>query len=129
MPKTAAEMLAEANAQIETISLKDAHEEVAAGKAMLLDIREPMEWEQHIPGAVQVPRGVLEWIADPTSPKHNAAMDPARRWIVYCRSGVRAALATTTLKTLGYESVANLAGGFNAWRDAGLPVEDHHHAI
>jgi rhodanese-related sulfurtransferase len=128
MSKTAAELLAEANAIVETVTPQQAHDEAGAG-AMLLDVREPMEWEQSIPGAAQVPRGVLEWIADPESPKHNAAMDPSRRVIVYCRSGVRAALAAATLMTLGYESVANLAGGFNAWREAGLPVEDHHHAI
>jgi rhodanese-related sulfurtransferase len=128
MSKTAAELLAEANAIVETVTPQQAHDEAAVG-AMLLDVREPMEWEQYVPGAVQVPRGVLEWVADPESPKHNAAMDPSRRVIVYCRSGVRAALAASTLMTLGYESVANLAGGFNAWREAGLPIEDHGHAI
>jgi rhodanese-related sulfurtransferase len=128
MYKTAAELLAEANAIVETVTPQEAHDEAAVG-AMLLDVREPMEWGQSLPGAVQVPRGVLEWIADPASPKHNAAMDPSRRVIVYCRSGVRAALAAATLMTLGYQSVANLAGGFNGWRDAGLPVEDHSHAI
>ena len=46
--------------------------------------------------------------------------------IVYCRSGARAALAALTLKTLGFENVANLKGGFNAWKEAGLPTEEHH---
>jgi rhodanese-related sulfurtransferase len=45
---------------------------------------------------------------------------------VYCRSGTRAALAAFTLKTLGYEDVANLDGGFNAWKEAGLPTGEHH---
>ena len=46
--------------------------------------------------------------------------------IVYCRSGTRGALAALTLKTLGYEHVANLDGGFSAWKEAGLPADEHH---
>jgi len=129
MTTTAAAMVGEANAQIEHVSPKGAADEVASGKAVLLDIREPVEWEHHIQGAVQVPRGVLEFIADPASPRHNAALDPARRVIVYCRSGTRAALAALTLKTLGYEHVANMDGGFTAWKEAGLPTEEHHSDI
>jgi len=85
-----------------------------------------VEWEQHIAGAVQVPRGVLEFVADPTSPRHKAELDPARRVIVYCRSGGRGALAALTLKSMGFEDVANLDGGFNAWREAGPPTDEHH---
>jgi rhodanese-related sulfurtransferase len=126
MAKTVAEMVAEANAQVKTISPKDAADEMAAGKAVFLDVREPVEWEHHIEGAVQVPRGLLEFAADPASSKHKPELDPAGRVIVYCRSGVRATLAAATLQTLGYENVANLAGGFGAWQEAGLPVNEHH---
>ncbi len=45
---------------------------------------------------------------------------------VFCRSGTRSVLAAYTLKILGFENVANLAGGFTAWRDAGLPISEHH---
>jgi hypothetical protein len=55
MPKTVAEMIAEASAEIESISPQAAAEEAAAGKAVLLDVREPVEWEHHIAGSVQVP--------------------------------------------------------------------------
>ncbi len=126
MTKTAAAMVGEANALIEHVSPKQAADDVSSGKAMLLDVREPVEWEQHIKGAVQVPRGLLEFVADPASPRHNAELDPARLVIVYCRSGTRAALAGLTLKTLGYEHVANLDGGFTAWKEAGLPTDEHH---
>jgi rhodanese-related sulfurtransferase len=129
MTTTAKEMVGEANAQIEHVSPLDAADEVASGKAVLLDVREPVEWEQHIKGAIQVPRGLIEFVADPGSPKHNAQLDPNRRVIVYCRSGTRAALATLTLKTLGYEHAANLDGGFTAWKDAGLPTDEHHSDI
>jgi rhodanese-related sulfurtransferase len=129
MSKTVAELVAEAMAQVENVSPKDASAEVAAGKAVFLDVREPVEWEHHISGAVQVPRGILEFVADPTSPKHNAQLDPAGRVIVYCRSGHRAALAGATLKDMGFANVANLAGGITAWQEAGLPVAEHHDGL
>ena len=63
-------------------------------------------WEQHIAGALQIPRGLLEFAADPASPRHNPELDPDRSVIVYCRSGTRAALAALTLQTLGFKNVA-----------------------
>ena len=68
-------------------------------------------------------------MADPTSPRHNPSLDPARRVIVFCRSGVRAALAGETLVKLGFADVANMTGGFTAWKDAGLPTSDHHDGL
>ncbi len=129
MSKSVAELVAEAMAQIESVPPKQASDEVAAGKAVFLDVREPVEWEHHIDGAVQVPRGILEFVADPTSPKHAAALDPAGRVIVYCRSGHRAALAGVTLKSMGFTNVANLEGGFTAWQAAGLPTAEHHDGL
>ena len=76
-----------------------------------------------------MPRGLLEAAADPASPRHLPALDPTRRVIVYCRSGARAALAGATLKELGYEDVANLDGGITAWKDAGLPIAEHHEGM
>ena len=125
MGKTAAELVGEALAQIEGVSPKDAAREIAAGDAVVLDVREAEEWDHHIAGAVQVPRGLLESAADPASPRHKPDLDPARRVIVYCRSGARAALAGVTLETMGYENVANLEDGFNAWKEAGLPAAEH----
>jgi rhodanese-related sulfurtransferase len=129
MPKTVAELVGEANARVQSISPQDAAAEAALGKAVLLDVREPVEWEHHIAGAVQVPRGVLEFMADPTSPRHKPELDPARRVIVYCRSGHRAALAAATLKDMGFENVANLTGGISAWQEAGLPMTEHHDGL
>ena len=126
MTQTAADMVRQAMTQIESVSPKDAFDEMTSDHVAFLDVREPVEWEDHITGAVQVPRGLLEFVADPASPKHNPELDPERRVIVYCRSGTRAALATSTLKTLGFENVANLEGGFSAWKEAGLPTDEHH---
>lgn len=126
MTKTAAELVQEAHAQIENVTPQQAYDEISVGQAIALDIREPVEWEHHVKGAVQVPRGLLEFAADPTSPRHKAELDPGKRVIVYCRSGARAVLAGATLKTLGFEDVANIEGGFSAWREAGLPTIEHH---
>ncbi len=126
MVTTAAQMVADASARIGQVTPDRAAEELAAGTAVLLDVREPVEWAQSIPGSVHVPRGLLEFQADPASPRHDAALDPERRVIVFCRSGVRAALAGATLRDLGFGDVANMTGGFAAWTEAGLSVEDQH---
>ena len=126
MVKSVIEMIGEARAEIELVSPEVVMEELAAGEPVLVDIREPIEWEQHIAGAVQVPRGLIEFVADPTSPRHNADLGPSRRIVVYCASGARGALATLTLKNMGYENVANMDGGLKAWVAAGLPVVEHH---
>jgi rhodanese-related sulfurtransferase len=129
MPKTALELVMEAKAQVDNVTPIEAQAEISSGRAVLLDVREPVEWEHHIAGAVQVPRGLLEFAADPTSPRHRPELDPNRRVIVYCRSGVRAVLAGATLKTLGFGDVANLDGGITAWKEAGLPLAEHHEGV
>ena len=129
MTTTLAQMMAEAKADLVTVAPADAAAEIESGQALALDVREPVEWETHISGALQVPRGLLEFAADPASPAHKEALDPTRRVIVYCRSGTRATLAAHTLKELGFKDVRNLEGGLNAWQAAGLPVAGHHDDI
>jgi len=125
MTTTAAELVAQANATIELLTPEEVSAELYGGGVVLLDVREPVEWEHHIEGAVQVPRGLLEFVADPASPKHRPELDPAHRVIVYCNSGGRGALAAATLRNLGFENVANMKGGFTAWKAAGLPTLEH----
>ncbi len=60
------------------------------------------------------------------SPQHNSELDPSRRVIVYCRSGARGTLAALTLRTMGYENIANIDGGFTACTEAGFPINKHH---
>jgi rhodanese-related sulfurtransferase len=126
MVKSVAAMIDEARAQIEFVTPEAASQELATGSPVLVDVREPVEWERHIEGALQVPRGLLEFVADPASPRHSAELEPARRVIVYCASGARAALATLTLKNMGYENAANMEGGLKAWIAADLPTVEHH---
>ena len=126
MSITASEMVRSATARVATVTPQDAWEEIVRGGAAVLDVREPIEWEEHIEGAVKVPRGILEFQADPASPAHNAALDPGRRVIVVCRSGTRATLAAATLMDLGFTDVVNLTGGMRAWKTAGLPTSEVH---
>ena len=128
MTKTALQMIGEARAQVGIVDPTEAGDELSGG-AVIVDVREPEEWQHgHIDGAVPAPRGLLEFFADPTSPRHKDALDPRRRTIVLCASGARASLAALTLKTMGYEDVAILDGGLKAWTEAGLPTNEHEYS-
>ena len=86
-------------------------------KITLVDVRESDEWRRgHLPNAVHVPRGYLEMQAESKVPNKDAPI------IVYCAGGNRSALATETLKQMGYTNVRHMSGGFTGWRDAGLTV-------
>ncbi len=118
------DLLAEANAVIDVISVHEAREQVQAADVTFIDLRESAELAQGtIPGAAHIPRGLLEFVADPESPMHNPAFDPAKQLVLFCASGGRSALATKTLKEMGFPKVANLVGGFQAWVEADAPVD------
>jgi len=125
MAKTATEMVADAKQRIQNLSVDQVAQEREQGNPLLVDIREPDERARLgvIPGAVAAPRGMLEFWADPTSSYHRPEFDADRRIILYCAGGGRSALAADMLQQMGYANVAHLEGGFNAWRDAGQPVE------
>ena len=125
MNQTAADLVAAAKQRVENLSPDAVEQELASGDAVLIDLREPEELSANgrIPGSVNVPRGMLEFRADPSSPYHQEPMSPERRVIVHCASGGRSALAAATLQDMGYERVAHLDGGINAWKEAGKPVE------
>ena len=125
MAKTAAELVAEAKQRVENLTVDQVATELERGDVLLVDLREPGERVQHgvIPGAVAAPRGMLEFWADPASAYHRPEFDPGHRVILHCASGGRSALAAETLRQLGYENVAHLDGGLNAWKAAGRPVE------
>lgn len=118
------DMVAEAKRQVETLNVEEVAKEQFAG-AVIVDLRESEERLAHgaIPGALHAPRGMLEFWADPSSPVHRPEFDPSRRLILHCAVGGRSALAAATLKKMGYANVAQLEGGFSAWRAAGNAVE------
>jgi rhodanese-related sulfurtransferase len=126
MKKSLMEMIGEARSLVDTVTPADAAKELAAGSAVVVDVRQSEEWQHgHIDGSVPAPRGLLEFIADPTSPRHKEALDPTKRTIVVCASGARATLAAATLKTMGYDDVAVLHGGLKAWIEAAQPTCEH----
>jgi rhodanese-related sulfurtransferase len=125
MKKAAADMVAEAKARIQNLDPDTVEREVSDGGAVLVDIRDAPELDAdgRIPGAVHIPRGMLEFRADTTSPYHQAPLDPSARVILHCASGGRSALAAQTLQEMGYGDVAHLDGGIQAWKAAGKPTE------
>jgi rhodanese-related sulfurtransferase len=125
MVRRAAEMVAEANAAVETLSVNQAKELVGKDDVVFVDVREGGELatQGKIPGAVHAARGLLEFYADPSSPYHKAELGAGKRLVVYCASGGRSALAARTLKDMGIEKVANMLGGFTAWQQGGGKIE------
>jgi len=97
----------------------------AAGDLLLVDVREPDEYRLgHLPGAVPIPRGIIEPSADLRFPKRHPELSQARkrRVVLYCATGGRSALACEVLQEMGFENVASLAGGYGAWEAAELEV-------
>jgi molybdopterin/thiamine biosynthesis adenylyltransferase/rhodanese-related sulfurtransferase len=111
------ELLAGARSSIVEVTPAEAAERLRAG-AVALDVREPDEFEQGaLKGAVHIPRGFLEMQVAGRLP------DPSTPVVVYCAGGVRSAFAARTLGDLGYTNVVSMIGGFNRWKDEGLPWE------
>ena len=129
MAKGLKDMVEEASGTVEVISAPAVQDGLDKGEVdVVLDVREPSEWgEGHLPGATNVPRGMLELRADPESPVTDPALSANRdaRVIVYCLKapGARSLLAAETLGRMGYTNVAAMRGGLEEWRSAGLPAE------
>ncbi len=124
MAKSLKDLMAEAKAAVPAIAMDDAEARIGGADVVVLDVREPGEVEASgkVPGAVNIPRGLLEFQADPDSPMHLPALTADKTVVLYCASGGRSALAGKTLKDMGYEKVYNL-GGFKDWAEAGKPTE------
>ena len=124
MIKSIQSLVAEAMGQIETLTVEQAQALQADGEAQLVDIRDVRELEREgvIPGAVNAPRGMLEFWVDPASPYHRPVFAQDTRFILFCAMGWRSALATLALQQMGMERVAHIEGGFKAWKEAGAPV-------
>ena len=124
MPKTAKQMVSEAEATVPRISGAEAKALRGQPGVVFVDLREASEISASgkVPGALAIPRGLLEFRADPESALHDAGLGGARTVVTYCASGGRAALAGKTLQDMGYADVRNL-GGFKDWSEAGGEAE------
>jgi rhodanese-related sulfurtransferase len=112
-------MVDKARAATTQVSLSDLRDAIDRNENMvILDVRNPDEYDvAHIPNAVNLPRGLLEfniWTAVP---------DMERKIYVYCKTGARASLATRQLNELGYKNAVALSVGVAAWTEAGYPVQ------
>lgn len=125
MVLTIKEMLASANAEVPRIDTSSARTTIAEHGALLLDIRDAPELEKtgRAEGSHHIPRGMLEFRAEPESPYHDPELRRDRPVILHCASGGRAALAGKLLKDMGFETVFNL-GGLKDWKEGGGPVEE-----
>jgi len=121
------EILEEAREQLDRVDPEQARDAVDHDGAVLVDIRSDNQRAQDgvIPGAMHHPRNVLEWRLDPESeqPDPDLSGDFDRRVIIVCDAGYASSLAAAVAQELGYRNATDLAGGFQAWRAAGFPVE------
>lgn len=125
MPRSIDDLLEEARARLTRVTPEEAHERLRAG-VLLVDHRTLEQRRAHgdIPGARVLGRTVLEWRLDPQSPWREPEMtDHGVPVIVLCQEGYSSSLAAATLQELGVHGATDVIGGFEAWRDAGLPIE------
>ncbi|MSO59841.1 MAG: molybdopterin-synthase adenylyltransferase MoeB [Ilumatobacteraceae bacterium] len=108
------ELLALTKSRITEVDTTVAQQRIAAGGVLVLDVREPDEYDQGaLPDAVHIPRGHLE------AQIEAKALDKDQEIVVYCAGGVRSAFAAETLQILGYTNVLSMAGGYGKWKDEG----------
>jgi rhodanese-related sulfurtransferase len=119
MAKTYEDLVREAKDVTEQTDASSIHATLNSGEEVtVVDVREPAEWEEgHIPGATNIPRGLLEYLAADKLPDKNA------RIVVHCALGGRGSLAAQSLQEMGYENVVNMDGGMKDWRENGYEVE------
>jgi rhodanese-related sulfurtransferase len=116
--KTPQQMVQEAKTAIHEVTIKDARKMLdAKEKLIVLDVRDSQEFaEGHLPGAMNISRGMLEFKVGMLIP------DKSAKIIVYCGVDLRAPLATKTLNDLGYKNAVNMIGGLEVWKAAGYPI-------
>jgi rhodanese-related sulfurtransferase len=118
------QLVAEANAEIETVGLDEAKKLLEDDSVQFVDIRDVRELERDgmIPGAFHAPRGMIEFWVDPDSPYYKDVFGSGKKFVLYCASAWRSALAAKALKDMGMDKVAHMEGGFSAWKKSGAPV-------
>lgn len=119
MPEESAyqKLVAEAKKNVTEISPEEAAKEFQEHRAVIVDVREKDEYdEDHIPNAIHLSRGTIELDIEEQVP------DPNTTVVLHCGGGGRSALAAESLKKMGYKNVRSMAGGFQAWKAAGLPT-------
>jgi rhodanese-related sulfurtransferase len=124
MAKSVKDLVEAANAVVPRITPAQAKDLIEGGNAVVVDVRDAAEVEKSgkVAGAVHIPRGMVEFRADPESPYYDQNLAKDKAVIVYGAAGGRAALSGQALKEMGYGEVYNL-GGFNDWAEAGGAID------
>ncbi|WP_288901235.1 rhodanese-like domain-containing protein [uncultured Sneathiella sp.] len=126
MKKGVKKLVEEANSEIETVSIEEALALHGQENVTFVDIRDIRELERdgQVPGAVHAPRGMLEFWVDPDSPYHRDLFANGNRFVFYCASAWRSALATKAVQEMGLPNVCHMEGGFGAWKKSGGAIEE-----
>ena len=123
--KSSSTLVSEALKEIKTITPNEALEKLNNNNCNLIDIRDVRELERlgRIENSLHVPRGMLEFWMDPKSQYYNESkFSKDKKLVLFCAAGMRSALATKTLKDMGYENIAHVQGGFSSLANQGFEV-------
>ena len=115
-------------AQVTTHSVDQVRQRLDDPALQLVDIRDARELEREgtLPGAINAPRGMLEFWVDPDSPYYKPVLgDEDKQYVLFCGAGWRSALAAKALQDMGMTNVAHIDGGFTEWAKQGAPVESY----
>jgi len=121
--KTLMDFVKQAKSQIQEIDVSEVQALLEAGY-QVLDVREPAEFSAGtIAGALNVPRGILEPAADRQyAGRRDELQDRDKKWLLFCASSGRSAMATVVLQQMGFTHIKNINGGMNAWKEAKLAI-------
>ena len=119
-------LLADAEREIETLSVEEARKLHGSADVTFVDLRDPRERDREgkMPGAFHCTRGMLEFWIDPESPYHKPQFAEDKKFVFFCAGGWRSLLAAQTAQQMGLKPVAHLTDGFSGWKKSGAPVEE-----
>ena len=118
-------LIEDAEKNIKTISVDEVAGLLDDDNVTIVDLRDIRELQREgkLPGAVHAPRGMLEFWVDPESPYHRELFSEDKKFVFYCASAWRSALATQAVQLMGMNNVSQMGGGFTAWKEAEHPIE------
>ena len=121
--KTLLDFVKQAKSSIQEIEVSDVQTLLEEGY-QVLDVREPVEFSAGtIAGALNIPRGILEPAADHQyAGRRDELQDRDKKWLLFCASSGRAAMATVVLQQMGFTNIKNINGGMKAWKEGKLAI-------
>jgi len=123
--KSSKELVIDALKEIKTLLPEEVKELKDKNQCTLIDIRDIRElWrEGTIKGSLHIPRGMLEFWMDPNSQYYDPSkFSSDKKLVLFCAAGMRSALATKTLKDMGYKNIAHVEGGYGSLIKKGFEV-------